>query len=484
MRPAEAPAGLRATCEFNMIKFLSICHNTFTQTIREPIYGILIVVTFGVLVMTLPLSDWTMGESGGDYRETNQMMLENQGLGTLLMAGMMMAAFTASGALTREIRDKTALTVISKPVSRATFVLGKFAGVTVAVALAYWLCTLVFLMTVRHQVMSSASDPYDFPVIVLGITAVTLAILVALAGNFFFGWPFTSAAVWASLISLTVAMGLISVIGKGWTVVPFGHDIRPELLVGVLLIFMGVLLFVATAIAAGTRLWQVATLLVCVGFFVVGSFHPYIFQQRGKDVVILRVIGWVAPNLTYFYSMDTLSSRTGSSIPPSLVGLAGAYCALYAGAILAVGVALFQHRQMDARPSSGSLPGAVALMAWAGRGGALLAGLVALVRLSLPQYYTPRGFMVIAAMLAAAVVAWLLWGYFGRGTRWAWMLVTAGAALVCVAAGAIVVARAASDWLAERVGAAPPTIGLIAAAGVLLLLMLPKTRRHFRTEHQ
>ena len=479
-----AARGRQAINEPKMIKFLSICHNTFTQTIRQPIYCILILLTFLLLVLTLPLADWTLGESGGDYHETNQMMLENLGLSTLLMAGLLLAAFTASGALTREIEDGTALTVISKPISRGAFVLGKFVGVTVAVALAYYLCTLVFLMTVRHQVVSAAYEPYDFPVIVLGTTAFALAVIVALGGNFFFGWPFTSAAVWSSLLSLTAAMGLISVIGKGWTVVPFGQDIRPELLVGVFLIFMGVLFFVATAVAASTRLGQVATLLVCVGVFLVGSFHPNIFEQRGKDIVILRVLGWLAPNLTYFYPMDTLSSRTATGFPPELVGLLIVYCALYVSAILAVGVAMFQQRQIQVRQAAGSLPGLVALLAWTGRAAALLAGLVGLVRLSLPQFYTARGFLTVAALLIAGVLGWLLWGYFARGARWSWLLVTGAAGLGCAAAGALLAVGAATPWLKGRIGQAPPTAGAIAAAIVLIFLLLPKTRRHFHTEHR
>ncbi|NLW85431.1 MAG: ABC transporter permease subunit, partial [Planctomycetes bacterium] len=162
------------------MKTLAIARNTFLQTIRQPIYGILILVTFTILVLAVPLAGWTMGESGGDYHDTDQKMLENLGLSTLLVGGLFIAAFSASSVLAREIEDHTALTVISKPISRPVFVLGKFSGVAAAVALAYYLCSLVFLMTIRHRVMPAASDPYDIPVIVLGVSAFVLAIVVAL----------------------------------------------------------------------------------------------------------------------------------------------------------------------------------------------------------------------------------------------------------------------------------------------------------------
>ena len=466
-----------------MMKFLAICNNTFTQTLRQPVYCVLIGATVFLLVMDLPLATWTMGESGGDFAETDQRMLENLGLSTLLMSGLLLAAFCASSALTREIEDRTALTVISKPVSRAAFVLGKFAGVALAIAVAYTLCTLVFLMTVRHNVISAAYEPYDFPVIVFGLSFFVAGLLAAVFGNYFFGWPFTSAAVWCSLGSLTIAMGLISVIGKGWAIVPFGAGIRPELLVGVFLTFLGVLFFVATAVAASTRLGQVATLLVCVGVFVIGSFHPYVFEVQGRDVAILRVLGFLLPNLTYFYSMDSLSSRTASGFPPQLLALSTVYCLLYVGALLALAVALFQERQLQAQRSAGGVPGGVSLLAWGGRIAALAGGLVALVRLSLPRNYSVRGFTVIAAMLIGAVAVWLLAGYFARGVRWSYRTVAALAALWLIASGAsLPLVRVLGESWGVHVNPVWQVVQTGAAAVVLLLLVLPVTRRHFRPQ--
>ena len=150
-----------------------------------------------------------------DYEAADQKMLQNMGLGTLLIACLWIAAFSASGALSREIEDGTALTVISKPVSRAVFVLGKFAGLAGALAVAFYIMSLVFLMTVRHHVVSSAASPIDWPVIVLGCSGLALSILVGALGNFWFSWPFISAQVWSVVVCLSIAMGMIGFIGKG-----------------------------------------------------------------------------------------------------------------------------------------------------------------------------------------------------------------------------------------------------------------------------
>jgi len=464
-----------------MIKFWAISKNTFVQTIRQPIYGILIVVTFMVLLLALCLAGWTMGV---DYHTTDQKMLENLGLSTLLVSGLLTAAFSASSVLSREIEDKTALTVIAKPVARATFVVSKFAGVAAAVTVAFYLCGLVFLMTVRHRVTPATADPYDWPVIVLGLTGLALAIMTALAGNYFFGWPFVSVGVWAAVVLLSLAMGTLSFIGKEWRVVPFGHDtpetlaIHGQLLVGMALIYMAVTIFVAIAVAASTRLGQVMTLLVCCGVFFLGSMHPYLFGYWQDEIMAARVMAWVVPNLTYFFPLDALAND--QAIPAERVALAGGYCALYIAAVLAVGMALFERRQLESQGTSSTMPGAVALLAWTGRGVTMASVIVAMVLASLPAFRNVTGLLLIGGILTAAGLNWLLWRGFGAGLRWALWVASglAGLLLLGLIAATVMPGR-------FRIDPSGPTrvitiAGAILAGAVALILSLPKTRRHFR----
>ena len=50
----------------------------------------------------------------------------------MLLSGLFGAVLSASSSLAREIRSGTALAVLSKPVSRAQFLLAKFAGLAAA----------------------------------------------------------------------------------------------------------------------------------------------------------------------------------------------------------------------------------------------------------------------------------------------------------------------------------------------------------------
>ena len=107
-----------------MTGLLAIARNAFVEMVRQPIYGVLIFLTFVVLVLDLPLSSWTMGDELAQYQRTDQKMLVNMGLSTLLLSGLFVSAFGAAGVVSREIRDRTILTVVAKPVPRAVVVLG------------------------------------------------------------------------------------------------------------------------------------------------------------------------------------------------------------------------------------------------------------------------------------------------------------------------------------------------------------------------
>ncbi len=466
-----------------MIQFLSICRNTFVQTIRQPIYLILILVTFAVLVFVQPFCGLSMGG-----RDADQMMYVTVGLSTLLGSGLLISAFSASGVLAREIEDRTALTVISKPVPRATFVLGKFAGVSAAVAAAFYLCALVFLMVVRHRVLSTVNDPMDWPVITLGLLALGLAIVAALLGNLMFGWHVSSAGVTAGLLLFTLAAGILSFVGKEWTIVPLGYDyvptgagdapvITPMMIKGIVLMFVAVLILCAIAIAASTRLGQMMTLLVCIGGFVVGSIQPQLAGMAEREPAF-NLLAWLAPNLTYFYTLDALTA--GKQIPLALLGGFALYGLLYAGAVLAVGISLFQSRQLESRTSSGAMPGAVGLLAWTGRLACLVLAFKALIALShlfLPGAQWLAICVEAVVLLGIAAVGWVIWGYFARGRRWTYYITLAGAGLS--AAGAVAL-WAVPNLRQIAAGDVNMVVATGVAALVLIMLVLPKTRRHFK----
>jgi ABC-type transport system involved in multi-copper enzyme maturation permease subunit len=458
-----------------MTRLFAIARIAFIETTRQPIYTVLVLVTFGLLIMTLPLSNWSMGRGEAAYRETDQQFLVVSGLSTLQGAGLLIAAFSAAGVLSREIEEKTILTIISKPIPRALVVLGKFAGVAAALVLAFYLCSLVFLMTVRHGAMPTAADPVDWPVIFLGIGGFLLGLAGAVIGNYVFGWSFAGALVALETVVLTVAMLAIAFIGKGWTLVPFGEGIGGDVLLAMLLLLMSTLVFAAVAVTASTRAGQLTTLAICLGFAIVGLWSYHLFGRHAEQSILARLAYWLWPNLTYFYAMDAILQN--APVPIGYVGWAALYAACQVAAILAVGVVLFQTREADSQSSQSTAPQLVTLLAWLLRLGAVAVAIYAAKVLGNAESVVRVGGAVGLGLLAAVI--WLLAGWFGRGKRTGLYVVVA-ANVVLLAAGVVALIPAFSTVPVVGGWPASAAVAALIAAGVVgLVVVLPKTRHHF-----
>ena len=458
-----------------MTKLLAICQNTFVQTVRQPVFTWMLLVALAVSALSVPLTTWAMSV---DYHKTNQKMLEGLGLGTLLVCGLIVASFSASSVLSREIEDKTALTVISKPVSRPTFVAGKFIGVAGAVMLFFYLAGLIYLMTLRHGVVPAAFDKIDWPVIVLAGSALLLGLTVAATGNVLFNWTFTSAFVYSLTATMSVAMVLIAFIGKGWEFVSFGQGLRWQLFLALGLMAMVQLIFVAIAVTASTRFGQVATLLICLGVLAVGSEHTKLFDHYKSRLVLSYVAHWGLPNLGYFYAIDALT--LDNEIPLSYAALAGAYCACYVVGVLAVGAAMFQRRSLEGSDSMTTIPGVVGFLAAFGQVMAVIAvvvGLEAVLAWMVGHWHSqfqPIVPPVTAPLIAAGAGMWVFWNFFARGSLWCYRILVA----LTVAASVSLVISLLGLWAQPaRVAGA----GLPVPFVLLAMLLLPRTRRHFRT---
>ncbi len=456
----------------------SITKNTLVQTIRQPLFGLILLVMIVMLTLAVPLSGWTMGP-GGDYETTDQLMLQTVGLSILLFWGMVLGALTASSAVGREIRDGTALTVASKPVSRPLFVMGKFAGTALAVTLGLYIAALAFLLAVRHGVVSSASAPIDWPVIVIGCGAIVLTLLGAAYGNYAFGWSFLASTVLGLAGLLTAAVAAVAFVGKGWTALdlatPFGEDvITVQLLVSLWQIYLAVLLLTAVAVMASTRLGTVMTLLLTTGVLVAGAQWGAIRYGLDKALPGGGVLAFALPNLTAFFPLDSLARDVN---PPA--GLVSLYFVFYVAAIMLLGMALFQTRPLDAREGSSTLPGAVALLAGLGRISAVLLLLGSAVSLTQPNAWTGVGLAWRGGAILLAAGLWILFTAFTRRARWSWwvLVILAGLSLV-----RHLLVLAGWSWTRPLRLDQPQSALLMTAAisaVVLVMLMLSKTRHHF-----
>lgn len=319
------------------VKLWGIAGNSFTETVRQPIYGVILLVTTGLLVLNVGVSGYTLDD--------DNKLLKDLGLSTLLMSGLFLAAFSAAGILSREIENKTVLTVVSKPVPRPLFLGAKFLGLAGALLLAYYLCTIVFLLTMRHKVMERSSDEFDLPVILFGCGALLASVLIAAFCNYLYDMQFASTAVALALPLMTLALALVALIGPHWELQAFGKDFIDGQLIGAaLLVFAMVLILTAVAVAASTRFGEVATLTICTTVLLVGLVSDVLFGQYQDTYLVARLAYWLSPNLAFLWVADALTQE--NEITLRYVGTAFGYAMLLVVGYLLIGVAAFQKREV------------------------------------------------------------------------------------------------------------------------------------------
>lgn len=261
-------------------QLLAIAKNTFVESVRQPILFILVMVSGLMQVFNTMLSMYSMGFSDSAEVSGDDKMLLDIGLATALLCATLLAAFIATAVLSREIEDKTALTVISKPVGRPLFVLAKYIGVAGAMLAATAIMLLFFLFAIENGVMSRAWDTVDKPGLVFSLGAVLIAVGVALWGNYFYGWVFSSTAITIMLPLLLVGYVAAMFLGGDWKIQPFTEDFKPQALIATAGVAMAMLVLTAVAVACSTRLGQVMTIVVCLGVFLFGLLSNHFIGRR------------------------------------------------------------------------------------------------------------------------------------------------------------------------------------------------------------
>ena len=317
---------------------ITIARNTFVESIRQPVFVVLVVIGGMALVMVVPLTAFTL--------EKDNKLLVEIGLSTLCLVGLALAAFTAAGVLNREVENKTVLTVISKPVPRPMFVLAKYVGVAAALFVAYWTLSLIFLLAVRHEVMQTARDVIDWPVMLFGVGATLAALVIATLANYFYHRVFASTFVGLLAVLITAAWGLVLVIDKEWSFQSPATDLDVQKLVGLLLIFELLLIITAVAIAASTRLGWVMTLLTCFGVFLIGLVSEYFLGGWASEPgsIVAKKVYEIVPNFQLIWPCDALTQE--HDFTSLYVASTGGYTILYVCAVLALAMAMFQTREL------------------------------------------------------------------------------------------------------------------------------------------
>ncbi|MGH7408615.1 MAG: ABC transporter permease [Candidatus Methylomirabilales bacterium] len=147
----------------------AIAFNTFREAIRDRILYSLLVFALAMIGGSVILTTLSVG---GEAR-----IIKDLGLAAIGLVGTLIAVFIGVGLVYKEIERRTLYTIIIKPIRRADFILGKFLGLTLTLAVN------VAIMGVGLVLLASAMEARLTWELLLpvGLTFVKLMVVTAIA---------------------------------------------------------------------------------------------------------------------------------------------------------------------------------------------------------------------------------------------------------------------------------------------------------------
>jgi ABC-type transport system involved in multi-copper enzyme maturation permease subunit len=260
---------------------------TAKNELGQPLF--LVLMSLGTVLILLYefLSFNTFGE---DIK-----LLKDCGITTIMLLAAFQGVWSASSSISEEIEGRTALTVLSKPIQRRSFVTGKFMGLFWVLALMFFVLGVMLLVAVAYKPIYDAKESsLDTPI-----------------------WQVCHAELMQTIPGL--AMG-----------------------------FMQAILLTAVSVALATRLPLLANLSICFAIYLIGNLTTSIVSSAVGQFAIVefiaQLIATVIPILEHFQ----LQSAIDADRPITMSLLSGnlIYCLLYIMLAMFLALLLFEDRDL------------------------------------------------------------------------------------------------------------------------------------------
>ena len=285
-----------------------IARATSKESIRQPMFFALLLVAILILLLNTWVPFFSMGDDTKMYLDC--------GLATVLICSLLLAIWTSSMSIADEIEGKTAMTLLSKPINRRQFIVGKYLGILQGVVLFMIPVILVFAVLSYYKVGYDAKESGK----------ATLEYFVWTDWN---------------LGSTTLQFAWFQ---------PERAEVIWQILPGLLLIFMEVAVLAAISVVVSTRLPMVVNFSVMFAIFVIGHLTPVLVQssvsRKELEFVsfVARLFATVLPSLDAFNMSASIA--TGSSVPADYLGVAALYGIAYCTAAILLAFILFEDRDL------------------------------------------------------------------------------------------------------------------------------------------
>ncbi len=149
-----------------------IAVNTFRETIRN--HALYTILGFAAVIIALSISfgEWSVF--------ARVQVMQDFGLATMSLSGLLLAVFIGVGMLGREISSKTVYALAAKPISRTSILAGKFGGLLFTLTLNFAAMSLFFLLSL--MAIGGGLEPS----LMLAVLLVWVEMAVIVAAALFF----------------------------------------------------------------------------------------------------------------------------------------------------------------------------------------------------------------------------------------------------------------------------------------------------------
>lgn len=275
-----------------------IARATTKEAVRQPVF--LLMMTFGALLLVVN-TFLPFFSLGSDIK-----MLKDCGLMTLLFSALLLAVWTASTSIASEIEGKTTMTLLSKPVNRRQFIVGKYVGIVNSTMCLLLPLVVLFGGLLLYKVGYDARE--------------------------------SSKEIPSWLEGQSIGQGI-------------NADRLKEMLQvipAVLLMAMEVAVMTAVSVAISTRTPMVVNMITCLSIFVIGHLTPVLVQAGTLKLEFVsfmaQLIATLLPALDAFNMSANVS--VGNAVPPIYLGYSALYSLAYIGAMMLLSFILFEDRDL------------------------------------------------------------------------------------------------------------------------------------------
>jgi hypothetical protein len=296
----------------------------YREALRQPMFWLILILASLLIVTSMVVPYFTLGD---DYK-----LMKQVGFDMVMLFSALFGLLTASVSVNEEIEGRTAITVISKPVSRRQFFIGKYLGIL----LACWVMTMALGVTLtwalwikpRFDPLDDVVDPMPFEVTKWVTPNIEKVV------------PTTEGKAWAD------GMG-------AWFGATLAHHIGLARIFGQVMIMLGI----CTALA--TRVQFVVNLVICFGVFLIGNLSPIMVhvteRAENQQNTAMQLVRFVAQAVNaVFPSLDAFDMGPAiiRDMPLSTIDFVGfvatvcLYALLYTSIAILGGLVLFEDRDL------------------------------------------------------------------------------------------------------------------------------------------